>query len=161
MKDTQSSPLIDRRLMRGMAVVVAAQWSVWLAIGVIGFGTGGTTPDFFIVTILGLVLSIPIMVAAFLIGLGPVLAAWVGAMALGKALGMSERFSAILAGPLVVLIVCAMLFVAMAHDDLPNLKANWEVFGQLLLFSSPGMVAAGIYAHLAWPNVRGQKGIGS
>ena len=154
-------PLVDQRLFLGLVVVLGAQVLFWFTVGVIWFGVGSTTEDHFAIIFFGIALSVPAVIGAFVIGLGPGVVIWVGMMHACKLASLTERQSAILSAPVVAMVVSVICLIGMVHAVSQNPAINPDLMLSAIIFSGPAMIAAAIYAHLAWPRVANYKETGS
>ena len=143
-------PLVDRRLFVGMLVVLLVQWAVWFGVSVIWFGGGGTTEDVLVTVFFGMVLSIPVAVAGFVIGLGPGVTLWTGIMALCRRARLSERQSAMIAAPLVTWAVSGACLVTASILSGGRVRIDGEMIWASMQFAAPGAAAGIVYASLAW-----------
>ena len=144
-----------------MVVVLGAQVLFWFTVGVIWFGAGSTTQDYFAIIFFGIVFSVPAMIGAFVIGLGPGVVIWIGTMYACKFASLTERQSAILSAPIVAMVVSVICVIGMVYTVSQNPEINPDLMLSAIIFSGPAMIAAAIYAHLAWPTVANHKETGS
>lgn len=144
-------PLVDRRLFIGILVVMGTQGLVWLTAGIMLFGAGGTALDYFGVGFLGMVIAVPFAVVAFTVALGPGVALWIGMMAVGRFARLTERQSALIAAPMVALMVSTGCLLAFAFSIGQQADINRDLVLAIMLFSIPALVTAEAYAFLAWP----------
>jgi hypothetical protein len=150
-------PLVDRRLFVGMIVVLGVQWAVCFVAGVIRFGAGGTLPDYLGILFFGILLSIPLALAAFVIGLGPGVALWAAMMLVLHHLRFSERSAALVSAPTVALAVAVTCLFGMFLASGVNVRLTLDLLIESVVFSLPAMVAATIYALFAWRDVASNK----
>ncbi len=149
--------MVDRRLLIGIIVVLGVQGLVSFMAGVVKFGAGGTPQDYFFIAFFGILLSVPFVIVAFVIGLGPGVAIWISVMAVCKFAGLSERGSAILSAPIVAMAVSVICVFGMFYTANPKAEINRELVLSVITFSGPAMVAAALYAYLAWPKAAKHK----
>jgi len=150
-------PLVDRRLFVGMVVALGVQWAVCFVTGVFWFGAGGTLPDYLGIIFFGIMLSIPLALAAFIIGLGPGVALWTAIIFVLHRVGMNERIAAMISAPIVSMAVSVSCLFGMIYSAGLNVRATRDLLIESIVFSLPAMVAATAYAFFAWRPVASNK----
>ena len=158
MNGSTDAPLVDRRLFLGLVFVIAVQGTVWFIASLMWFGVGGSAQDYVVTAFFGAILVFPLALGAFVIGLGPGVAIWVGVNAVCKLAHLSERQSAILAAPVVTIVITATCALALTFTVYQFPQINKKLVVDILAFSFPGAVAAVIYAFWAWPKTVKHEG---
>ena len=158
MNASTDAPLVDRRLFLGLVFVIAVQGTVWFIAGLMWFGADGGAQDYLVIAFFGAILAFPLALGAFVIGLGPGVAIWVGVNAICKLTHLSERQSAILAAPFVAITISATCVLALSYSVDQSPQINKKLVVDTLAFSFPGAIAAVIYALWAWPKTVKHEG---
>jgi hypothetical protein len=150
-------PLVDRRLFLGIVVVLGVQWAVCFGAGILWFGAGGTLTDYLGTIFFGIMLSVPMALVAFIIGLGPGVALWTALMTVLRHMGLSERAAAMISAPAVALAVSLACLFGLTYMAGQDLRITQRLLIEAIVISFPAMGAATIYALIAWRNVASNK----